>query len=57
MHNVFIGLGSNLENPQKNIIDAIDIIKVIESINLISCLFIFRSDVKTLDSFLNWLFY
>ncbi len=37
MHNVFIGLGSNLENTQKNIIDAIDIIKVIESINLISC--------------------
>ncbi|MDC0422925.1 2-amino-4-hydroxy-6-hydroxymethyldihydropteridine diphosphokinase [Methylophilaceae bacterium] len=36
MHNIFIGLGSNLDNPQQKIKDAIDLIEGIDDINIIA---------------------
>ena len=36
MHNIFIGLGSNLDNPQQKIKDAINLIEEIDDINIIA---------------------
>ena len=36
MHNIFIGLGSNLDNPQQKIKDAICLIKKIDDVNIIA---------------------
>lgn len=36
MHNIFIGLGSNLDNPQQKIKDAIFLIKKIKNISIIA---------------------
>jgi len=34
MHSIFIGLGSNLENPQKKIKDAIQLINKIDDVTI-----------------------
>ena len=36
MHNIFIGLGSNIDDPQQKIKDAINLIEEINDINIIA---------------------